>query len=479
MAGLGALVAAWALLWNRSRGRKRCPKCWYDMAGVEALPAGCPECGRIVRRKRHLRRTKRRWFAAFLAAAPCLLGAWIALHTAALHDRGWVAALPDDVLVRWTPLQTAGGPGGKGRGIEADLSGEFAHRMRQNAISDRALGIYLDRLVEENPRHWKRMLFTRNAWPSGVRMPVTLNPPWFLYHMRSRFDVIRVIGPFGDGFDLQPRKFSKGERVGCGNELSMQFGGLLGLPDGPGPHAVTIELLEGAFSDDNRGAKRHFMQRPRDGRVLWRHEAFIAAQVGKPVAAHIRPVDVPALDRWFDEECVASLRIDGDLGTESTWLDPVAQLRFENVLTMPRIDDAVAVAMEIEVLRDGLVVASGGTVWTGWDRARWRRALEDDSEWTDPFPRPLELEVCSDRLFDPSPERARWSARIRPAVARALRYHDTRDIWDGAMTFAIALDTSGRPSEGDELRALLAQTESLFTTDGVATDAAESDGETP
>ncbi len=72
----GAVLLLWALFRDRAkRGgvvRLRCPKCWYDMRGVaanldesDAFPADlrCPECGRGIRSRRHLRRTRprKRW----------------------------------------------------------------------------------------------------------------------------------------------------------------------------------------------------------------------------------------------------------------------------------------------------------------------------------------------------------------------------------------------------------------------------------
>ncbi len=41
-----------------SRGRRRCPTCWYDMAGTAGLL--CPECGREARSERRLFRTRRK-----------------------------------------------------------------------------------------------------------------------------------------------------------------------------------------------------------------------------------------------------------------------------------------------------------------------------------------------------------------------------------------------------------------------------------
>ncbi|MCL4740618.1 MAG: hypothetical protein KJZ54_00280 [Phycisphaerales bacterium] len=62
MGAAGVGLGAWSLFWDRSRRggrvRLRCPKCWYDVAGV---PRGvdergreglrCPECGRFTRRE--------------------------------------------------------------------------------------------------------------------------------------------------------------------------------------------------------------------------------------------------------------------------------------------------------------------------------------------------------------------------------------------------------------------------------------------
>jgi hypothetical protein len=31
----GGWLFAWALFWDRSRGRRRCPKCWYDLRGTQ------------------------------------------------------------------------------------------------------------------------------------------------------------------------------------------------------------------------------------------------------------------------------------------------------------------------------------------------------------------------------------------------------------------------------------------------------------
>src|SRR5438309_1158927 len=44
LAAAGALLLLWSLFHDRPKGRRRCPRCWYDMRGVPSLL--CPECGR-------------------------------------------------------------------------------------------------------------------------------------------------------------------------------------------------------------------------------------------------------------------------------------------------------------------------------------------------------------------------------------------------------------------------------------------------
>src|SRR5262245_32422096 len=50
----GAVLAGW--WFDPARGRRRCPKCWYDMSGAPA--ARCPECGQEIRGDRDLARTR-------------------------------------------------------------------------------------------------------------------------------------------------------------------------------------------------------------------------------------------------------------------------------------------------------------------------------------------------------------------------------------------------------------------------------------
>ena len=93
----GSLLIVWGAIGDRSRGRMRCPRCWYDMRDSEGRP--CPECGYVARGKNPYNRTRRpRW--AFLVALLFLIAgsAGLGLNTK-LRDQGWAGFVPNQILL--------------------------------------------------------------------------------------------------------------------------------------------------------------------------------------------------------------------------------------------------------------------------------------------------------------------------------------------------------------------------------------------
>lgn len=104
-AAAGIVILLWALFGDRSRGRKRCPRCWYDMSGAAPAPGDggpprftCPECGRGIIGEQQLRRSRRRWRWAIVAAL-LLPGAWVAACVPAMRTSGWWAFAPRPLLI--------------------------------------------------------------------------------------------------------------------------------------------------------------------------------------------------------------------------------------------------------------------------------------------------------------------------------------------------------------------------------------------
>jgi len=103
MIGGGVVGVLWALFSDRARGKSRCPKCWYDMAGVPGAGLQCPECGRLHASRAALGRTRRRWRWAAVAAMLSLLG-YAGMLTRKAAVNGWAGAIPSSVLVMLWPV---------------------------------------------------------------------------------------------------------------------------------------------------------------------------------------------------------------------------------------------------------------------------------------------------------------------------------------------------------------------------------------
>lgn len=94
-----------AMLWvgwgaDPSRGRARCPRCWYDMAG--APTPRCPECGHLPRKAAHLYRTRasKKVLATSVAA---LLASGATLRGPAVMQHGWEGAVPSTLMIATMP----------------------------------------------------------------------------------------------------------------------------------------------------------------------------------------------------------------------------------------------------------------------------------------------------------------------------------------------------------------------------------------
>lgn len=102
---LALLVATWALFADSARGRKRCPKCWYDMSASPTLT--CPECGTTAKSPAALLRTRRRWRVLLVSAALVLLSGASAIGP---HYRRGEAydLIPDAGMLLLAPFATRG-----------------------------------------------------------------------------------------------------------------------------------------------------------------------------------------------------------------------------------------------------------------------------------------------------------------------------------------------------------------------------------
>ena len=99
---LGLWLLYWSLIKDRAKGRRRCPKCWYDMSATEGLR--CSECGYAAKREKKLFKTHRRW--RWMLVAIVLLVAGHVTHTAPrIQKAGWIGTIPTTILITVFPWQ--------------------------------------------------------------------------------------------------------------------------------------------------------------------------------------------------------------------------------------------------------------------------------------------------------------------------------------------------------------------------------------
>ncbi len=174
LAASGALLVARALFRDRARGRKRCPKCWYDMSGSAGLV--CPECGKDAERGKRLLKTRRRWRLAAIGVLP-LAAAYFVAVTPRIAVRGWVGAVPTTALIVCAPRQHAPLAPGSLRALMRD---ELEVRWATDAMWDWQMVRYVAIVAAAHPRDLGTVV-TREAWPEGVPIWAHVSAPRWIW----------------------------------------------------------------------------------------------------------------------------------------------------------------------------------------------------------------------------------------------------------------------------------------------------------
>jgi hypothetical protein len=121
-------VAWWALFSDRARGkdRRRCPRCWYDMAYSPGMT--CAECGFVGWREKQFHKTRRRYGVAALAILAAVTTASVINYRVA--DRGVAALMPTRALLWILPLAGDNGVSPKG------VFGEIGNRAASGRLTE-------------------------------------------------------------------------------------------------------------------------------------------------------------------------------------------------------------------------------------------------------------------------------------------------------------------------------------------------------
>jgi hypothetical protein len=123
-------ITWWGLFGDPGRGRRRCPRCWYDMSGTPGLT--CTECGHTARGEAALHHTRRRLLPALVAAVAAALGAsWVIARG---NDAGWATMVPARVLM--AALSFVGEHGRLAMELDTRLArGELSERQIRGLVA--------------------------------------------------------------------------------------------------------------------------------------------------------------------------------------------------------------------------------------------------------------------------------------------------------------------------------------------------------
>jgi len=263
---LFALLMLWAIWWalfaDRSRGERRCPRCWHLMDAAVGLR--CSECGLQVKHEAALLATRRKWGLAAMAMAALVAGTLYLRVTIA--NAGWWTLLPNRALLTVLPWLPADGDAG-------DVRSEMRSRLANGLVSERDCLRMLemvrdgDATAPTGSEAWMRTYggwldVLRNRWTNAdpndpLRLAATTLPPlmemdlpstwptdqslvainrvaeWWPEGVQVRMRVTDV-----DGLPMQAEaleqlracEWTRSERRGFGGGFAMDFGT---LPQGP------------------------------------------------------------------------------------------------------------------------------------------------------------------------------------------------------------------------------------------------------
>lgn len=403
--GLLVLVGIWllhrSLLADRARGRKRCPKCWYDMAGAPTLT--CPECGRTARSDRHLLRTRRRHARALAALALAFVG-YCTLRTPALLKGQWTGLIPTSILVLIAPADV---PSGMGVPMLTGISvvGQFFTQrpppppstfaeLKHRILADLHSAVW-ERAQSGRAWRWQTTLYIHRLLdthgidvPSGVQLPalwpVNEPVPYLLRTPRSLSGML-----FGVRTPGGPWQWND---VRQGAPLA---------PPAPGSNHLDVEIGIGIGTNPKV--------------VLWTRSVGLPLSLGNDAAHFLMPATSPEIDALVRNALDPRLALDADGQTDLITNDR------DDTPSWDAIDFSIGIHLELQV--DNLTLARTEALCS-WTRPVWKDWEDWRIEWSPSLDRFFTTDASGRKVLSRA-ALARASIRVTPnALLAAKPYLD-------------------------------------------------------
>lgn len=443
LAGISGAVIYWGLFGDRARGRRRCPKCWYNMIGSPGMM--CPECGFAARRERQFHRDRRRWRAVTLGLFMLTPLMWNALHEA--HgERWWRAWIPESWLVTALPWADDG---------SHFVARELGYRAMRDELSDATWDALFERCLTGDGDAAP----PSPAWELKYGRILVTHAPRFMadearamrrLELPPRFDLVRVSPAASDEplcVEIMlrhwwPRGFVTRvtfEAFADGVPLleSPVVARHVDLPGSSRPFPLVMPPPpSGARSIDLRVTAERIDV---DGSVRRFEPVTLTAPVQHAGGAStmLNATTDPEIERLLREALGGRVGRHASDGADQPGARRVSSLRFTRAFRAPVLE-GVAIGLRIEILRDDEVVHvldhwGEGGAGPGQFRRQWLHS-PDGLSFVDAM----------------GADGAAWTMRVRGERGLALRVPGATTWWQGEFTMPLIVEDTGRPAQIEE-----------------------------
>ncbi len=440
----GAMVyLAWAAIFkDRPKGKRRCPKCWFDMCGTPGMT--CGECGFTAHFEKQLNKRRRRPGIAVLAILSCVAMAGVINER--LMVRGWMGLVPTKALILSLPLTM-------------DMQGktflELNKRMQNSKLSDGEWKMLMKRCAKGDFQRkvlsadwestysrvilgWRQSLETGSEaemplWDIAPKIEVTTRDSWPT-DVSPRFEV-QIIDwwPANTITRVRAQPRIDGEPSTTFYKSNARFrNSAYQLPIKALPEGVTDVVVDLVVE----------RKRPEipidDANAVYQTDLQFAQNEWEPVGTYSFTVPVKTEGKLSDTlKPAESVYLDNAMrqaigGSVTKWSQGRSPVRIsiDAEQTRSAIPKGTAVGVIVELLCDGQVARRLDLWWTtGSSRFNWEVVYEDE---------PL-LNTASDK-------NDLWKMRVRGDAELALRVGDATTYWDGEFTIPMRVRNARQPN---------------------------------
>ncbi len=447
VSGVLVYIARWALFADRANGRRRCPRCWYDLAYTTGMT--CGECGFLASHESQFGKTRRRYGIAGAAIAAAVAITLYVQQT--ITQRGLVSLLPTQMLLWLMPLSSE---------PRSAIFSELNRRASQNGLSsgqwekliDRCVlgdwgcrppsdewiakyGAFvdmyrrqIDRIAVQGPLRGlppRIDAATREVWPADTPITVTLQiRDWWPDLMECRVRATpRFLSDAGEVLESgKPVVFYRG--VSFYSMRQPYVLDLPALPESTRRLALDLEIDRRVFVDLTAVNQPQTPAQPADWEPVAARTITLNTQSGGPLQQVTQCVS--------DEAATAAVQLAFNRPAMK-WNAAQSPVRFQTDPTRTAVSELndTAVGVCVELLRDDDVARrlniwwlGGLNVATGSNRNHGFEVVYEDQ----------------DLLRQVNVDDGRWRMRVRGNPQVALRAGNAPKHWLGEFTFPLALE---------------------------------------